>query len=153
MGAETIAALAVISAVGNIKANRDQARAERENADFLREEAAFAVEAGERESFLFQRDAAEIRGEQVGAFAKAGISFEGSALLALKDTDEQIIGEIAAIKRDTEFRERLALLKAGAAEKRASSLTSPLSTLLAIGGPAARGTVQRQRLRVGGSGA
>src|SRR5690606_24620807 len=76
----------LIQGVSGIKSNLAKASVERANAAFFMEQARFAEIAGERAEFLLRAEANRVRGQQISAFAKAGVDLSGSALSVLADT-------------------------------------------------------------------
>jgi len=132
--AAVIAVATVVTVAGQIKARRDQARAEERNAAFLAEQAEFARQAGEREVTLFERESGEVLAGQIGSFAKAGLDFSGSPLLRVTETRRLILEEKEAIRKNARFNVRFANVRAEASRKRARDLKDPLNTLLGSGG-------------------
>jgi len=119
MGAPAIAAGAGIGFAGNLmevsaqaSADAAAASAEDRNAAFAMEAAQFEAEASEREQEIFRNESALQFGEQVSAFAKAGVDISGSPLLVLADSKRVAGTELSAIKREGEFRVRRAILQA-----------------------------------------
>ncbi len=108
---------------GNMKANSAQAEAERANALFYEEQAQFARESTFRSLEIYQDDAEDFRAKQLGAIARGGVAFSGSALEIMADTELKRIRESDAIVRDGKFKEREAFLKAGASIEQAERLT------------------------------
>jgi hypothetical protein len=105
------------------KSDRDQADAERKNADFYREQAANAKFTGDRELLLFDRSSKITYGEQASAFAKAGVdTAESSRFLA----QQQLFGsqQTNALTKERDMNVRLATLKAEQADTEAFQLDS-----------------------------
>jgi len=116
----------VIGVIGKRKAKGRQAEAERANASFLREQAEFAEISGKRELNIFERQSDRVIGAQQSAFAKAGVDLSGSALAVLAESKQQAAEEKGAIRRESEFRVRLANLRAQEAEGAAGRLEGGL---------------------------
>lgn len=119
-----IAFMAIGSLMGGAakaKSDRDQANAERQNADFYREQAANAKYTGDRELLLFDRQSKVTYGEQRSAFAKAGVDMqESSRFLA----EQELYGsqQTAALTKERDMNVRLATLKAEQADSEAFNL-------------------------------
>ena len=123
----------VIKSFGQIKANNDQAAAERQNAAYYREQADFARKAGDRKRTIFDRESTVVYGDQVAGFAKAGVDTTNSSFfLAQQVLYRQT--ESFAIKQESDFNVRLAMLRAEQAESTANALSDPLNNALMIGG-------------------
>jgi len=77
-------------------------------------------------------------GEQLGAFAKAGVDISGSSYMVAKTMlfRQQ---ESFAIKQEADFNVRLAMLKADQAERHADSLEDSDNNLLQFAGTALSG--------------
>lgn len=116
MGAGTM-----LQAYGQYKASLDQADAEERNAGWYREQAAFARESGERQRMVFDRESKILFGEQLSAFAKAGVDTAQSAQFMAQQYLYRA-QEDYAIDREADFNERLATLRADQAEETAYSL-------------------------------
>jgi hypothetical protein len=112
------------SIYGQVKANAAEAEANRQNASFLREQADFAAEAGARELAIFKDNADQFFGNQVTSIGAGGVAVSGSALQVLADTKMRTMREEQAIKADTAFKQREALLRAGASMEQAERLSS-----------------------------
>jgi len=125
---------------GQWRANQDQADAEAANAAFLREQAAFFAEAGRREELLQDRESKRLFGNQVSAYAAAGVDIgSGSALAVLAESRANAVEETAAIQKETDLRVRLALLRAQQADSTAKNLRSFKNNALQLGGTALGG--------------
>lgn len=131
-----LAAMAVgtiIKSYGQIKANMSQAEAERQNAGFYREQAAFAQKSGDRKREIYDRESQVLYGDQVSAFAKAGVS-TGSSSFFLAQQMLLRQNESFAIKEEADFNVRLAMLRADQSDSTARALSDPLTNgLLAAG--------------------
>lgn len=110
--------------MGSLQSDSDQADAERANASFFREQAEFTREATVRELQLFNTKAVESFGQTVGAYAASGVQLSASALEVLAGEKKTMNEQANAIKREGEFKQRLALLRANQADATADSLTS-----------------------------
>lgn len=123
----------IIKSFGQIKANNDQAAAERANAAYYREQADFAKKAGDRKRTIFDRESTVIYGDQVSGFAKAGVDTANSSFfLAQQMLYRQT--ESFAIKQEADANVRLAMLRAEQSESTANALSDPLNNALMIGG-------------------
>ena len=60
---------AALQIYGNYQANQAQARANRANAAFYREQAKLTLEAAKREQAIFEKESDQFFGSQVNAFA------------------------------------------------------------------------------------
>lgn len=123
----------LLKAYGNYKANMDQGEAEKRNASFYREQADFARKAGERQQQIFDRQSQVLYGDQLGAFAKAGVDTSASSFYLAKEVffRQQ---ESYAIKQEADMNVRLAMLRADQAQRNADSLQDPTNNLLQAGG-------------------
>lgn len=110
--------------MGQIKANKGAAEAEKQNAAFYAEQAKFAQAAGERAEDIFKRETNEFLGNQTSAFAKAGVDLSGSALVALMDTHEKAKAEIGAIRTERDLNVKTAKLRGQAAIQNADRYTN-----------------------------
>lgn len=122
---------------GEYQANQDQADAEERNAAFYREQAAFAKKAAERQRTIFDRESVILHGQQVGAFAKAGVDTQHSSrFLAQQVMFRQ--QESQAIKDEGDMNVRLANLRGEQADETARQLRDPTTNLLNMGGNVAQ---------------
>lgn len=124
MAVPLLIAGAAIAAYGAIKSNSDRADAERQNADYFNEQASYAQAVGDRELGVFSEKAEMLRGQQVGAYAKAGVDLSGSPLLFLEQQSIRREREERAIKTETERRVRLAQMKGMQAGEAADNYSS-----------------------------
>lgn len=131
----------IMRGVGQYQANQAQAQAEEQNASFYREQAAFAKAAGDRSRKIFDRESAVLLGDQVGAFAKAGVD-TGSSSFFLAQQMLYRQEESYAIKQEADFNVRLAMLRAEQASSTASALTDPMTNILQFGGSALSAAAQ-----------
>lgn len=130
-----MAAGTAMNVMGNMRANQDKARAEAANASYYREQAAFADEAGKRAEKIFERKADRLYGQQVSAFAKAGVDIgSGSALDFLGESKALQIEERYAIKREAEMNVRLASLRANASMETSRAYGDSTNNFLQAGG-------------------
>lgn len=126
---------AVLSAYGKIKADMDQAEAEKQNASFYREQADFAKYAGDRKQQIFNNETVKLQGAQGSAFAKAGVDTSNSSMFMAKELFYRQKEEVA-IKLEADMNVRLAMLRADQATKTAEQLGSFENTMMTIGGAA-----------------
>lgn len=107
--------------IGRAQADYAQADAERENAQYYREQADFAAQAGRRQRDIFERDSKILVGDQLSAFAKAGIDTQASSFF-IANTTLQRSRESGAIKAEADMNVRLASLRANQASQTAWDL-------------------------------
>ena len=123
-GTALTAAGTALSIFGQIQANLAQARAEEQNAAWLRDQAEFFEEVTERELGLARREGMFQVGEQIGSFVSGGVELEGSALDVINSSFNRLSDELAAIQAQGDFAVNEALFKAEAAQFRAGELSS-----------------------------
>ncbi len=121
----------VLRAYGLFEANHKQAESERANASYYREQAAYAESAGERARLIHDKESKILFGNQVSAFAKAGLDTSDSSLF-LASQKLYAFQEDAAIAKETAMQVHLANLRADQSEQTASDLENPLNTLLQL---------------------
>jgi hypothetical protein len=134
IGLGAMAAGGVVRGIGQWAANQDQADAERKNAAYYDEQAAFAEASWKREREIYQREGQLAVGAQMSAFAKAGVDMQGSPLLAQFDTLKKIDDELAAIDAEGAMNVRLARLRSKNSREYADSLSSFRNNALQFGG-------------------
>jgi hypothetical protein len=125
-----------LQAYGMFRANNAQAAAEEANAGFFREQADFAREAGDRQRKIFNHESDYLFGDQMSAFAKAGVDTGSSSYFM----SQQVLfrqEESYAIKKEADMNVRLAMLRADQSQQTANSLRNPVNTLLPIMGEGA----------------
>lgn len=128
---------------GQMKSNQDQSIAEARNAEYYRDQARFAQEAGDREEMLATRQAKQFLGSQVTALAANGIDVgSASAVDLLADTQIQAIQERAAIRAETAFRVNLANLRAADSQATSDALGSPTNQIFTFASGALTGAAQ-----------
>jgi peptidyl-tRNA hydrolase len=138
IGAVLMGAGLALDAYGNAKANKAQAAAEERNAQFLRRQAHFNQQSGERQLLLFDRESAILHGDQLSAFAKAGIDTASSArFMALEMGFRQ--EERIAIKDEFRLDVDLARLRAEDSQRAANSLRDPTNQMMQTFGILSRG--------------
>ena len=115
---------AALQIYGNYQANHAQARANRANAAFYREQAKLTLEAAKREQAIFEKESDQFFGSQVNAFAKGGVDLSGSALLYLAGTKQEMSNESVVILENGIRAANNTLLQADSLEKEAKRLTS-----------------------------
>lgn len=125
-----------LSIFGQIQANIAQAKAERENAAWLEEQAEFIRSSTERSLSIYQRQAGKFKEDQASALGASGFEMSGSASDIFNDTLRSISEELDAIAMQGQMQEREALLKASSARKQAKRLSSLGVNLLQAAGPA-----------------
>lgn len=112
-----------VSTLGKLDANQAQADAERRNAAWYEDQADYARDVGERKRNIFKRQAEQVQGRQMSAFAKAGVDISSSSLFL----SQQLFfaqQEDGAIKQEADMNVRLAKMKAQEANRVADNLTS-----------------------------
>ena len=82
-GAALFAASAIFGGFGQMQANRDEAKALKQNAEALKLQKRAAEVAAKREANLQEDEAALYIGEQITNIARSGVVIEGSALSAI----------------------------------------------------------------------
>lgn len=141
----------VLRGIGQARANQDQAAAERQNASFYREQANFAQKAGDRQRGIFDRESQILYSEQQSGFAKAGVD-TGSSSYFMAQQMLYRQDESYAIKEETDFNVRLAMLRADQADATARSLSDPMNNIMQIGGGVLSTLGQSGLLDKGGGG-
>lgn len=125
---------AMLVAGGQIKQNMDAARAEDENAQnyFLQADRTAQVYA--RKYRLLSRSQDQFAARQKSAFAKAGISLEGSALDVLTDTRTQQVFEREALRQEARWDIEAFEREGRQAGRRAQSYNSFGRNFMEVGG-------------------
>lgn len=141
----------VIKGIGQLKANMDQADAESKNASWYREQAAYARQVGDRQRSIFEDESQLLYGEQLSAFAKAGVDTSSSSLFMAKTMISRQ-DESYAIKKEADMNVRIAMLRADQAEATANQLRDPINNILQIGGGLLSGAGQSGLFDGGGGG-
>lgn len=109
---------------GNYKANMDEARAEAANQSWMMEQQAQIKKSTEREIGIYNRSAQEQMASLENAFAKSGISMQGSAMALQQQNELFKKMEIDAIISQGDMQMREASFKIGASQAKQSALTS-----------------------------
>lgn len=127
-----------LNIMGQARADADQADAEERNAAYYREQAAYAAKVGERQQDIFDRESKILVGDQMSAFAKAGVNTQSSSLFMAK---EMLFRqeESNAIKVEADQNVRLAMLRADSAQSTADALNDPTNKFLKGAGTALSG--------------
>lgn len=133
---------------GNIKSNLDESKAEMQNAQAYESQAAYAKAVHARKLKLLDRQQKDFAGKQKAMFAKSGISFSGSVLDVLVDTqvaqkDEMIAAQNEAAQEISSYQ-----FRANASYKRARALSDP-GTMFLRGGGTALSTYANYSARAG----
>jgi hypothetical protein len=123
-GAGLLVVGTAISIFGQMQANLAQAQAERENAAWLEEQAAFIQESTERSLSIYQRDSEFFKESQLEALGSSGFKLTGTASDIYDDTLMSISEEFEAIKRQGYMQQKEALLKANQASRQGQRLGS-----------------------------
>lgn len=109
---------------GNVKANLDQARAEAENAIWMRQQADYIQRSTKREYEIFNRESQENMAALENTFAKAGVSMAGTALEVQAQEQLKRQQELDAIVDQGNMNMQEAMLKANASQRNADNLGS-----------------------------
>jgi hypothetical protein len=109
---------------GQWSANMEQAMQERVNARYHRMEAAYAQEAQQRAEDLASYSYSNRVGSQISAYASGNVEISGSASLTVGATVGMALNELHAIKEKGKMDTMLAQLRAGQADRNASTLGS-----------------------------
>lgn len=128
------AAGAVISTLGRMKSDVDQARAERANAAYYREQQAFTLEQMFNERDIFDRKSNKLKGQQLAYAGGTGFTTTSNVLDQLGYESAIMQKERNMIIRNGEFKARLAGLKAEQSDTTAELLASPERMLGNMGG-------------------
>lgn len=118
------AAGTIMKAYGEQQAAESEAQANLENAKLYKEQAEFAREAGERQREIFDRESEILLGDQMSAFAKAGVDTSNSSMYLAKSMLFRS-QESYAIKTETDMNVRLAMLRGDHAIAEANRLKDP----------------------------
>lgn len=136
-----IAAVGVGTQVfGGYKATMDEANAEVANANFYREQAAFAEATKERELRLFDKESAIFESGTLSKIVKSGGSMTAADIGIMASNRIEMRKERDAINKEGNFRTRLANLRAQASMQRAGDLRegAPLQAFGTLMGGASR---------------
>lgn len=109
--AAIIGAGTAVSIYGAIKENNDKADAERQNAEYYRDQAQYAQHIGDREKSLFLTKAEEVEAAQAGAYTLGGVEMTGSPLAFMESQAIRKSQTLRAMSEETASRVRLAQLK------------------------------------------
>jgi hypothetical protein len=115
----------LIQLEGQRKADKAEAQAHRENANFQIEQANLIKKASEKEADVFKARGEEFIGEQRSAFAKAGVEMSGSALLQVAQSQRKIKDELGSIREEGLRNANVALNSAAESNRRANALSDP----------------------------
>jgi hypothetical protein len=140
---------------GQIQANNAEAEAQELNAEFFEEQKIASEMATRRELDIFDREGDAFFGDQVSAYAKAGVDLSGSILTALVGTKQKIKSERAAIEEQGRLRVKAAGFKVEEAKtnaKRArdSSFFQSIQTIAGVSSIAASRSASRSKVSTGG---
>ena len=109
---------------GNFKANMDEAEAEAQNLQLMREQSELVKKTTEREKAIYNRASLQEVSAIDNAFASSGIRMDGTAL-AWKQQQEFIrMQEMEAIELEGRMNLRTAMLKISSTQDRISNLRS-----------------------------
>lgn len=118
-----------IQMFGNYKANMDEASAEYANEMWMTEQAKQIEKSTQRELGIYDRESQNSMAATVNAFAKSGISMEGSALAVRQQEELMRLNELDAIRDQGNMQLREAYLKISASQGKQSSLTSAFNNV------------------------
>jgi len=143
--------------LGEAEEKRQKRRAMLANISYYKTEAEFINYATQREEDIFLNEAAEVSASQMGAFAKAGVDFSGSAMLKFAETNERKNAELLAIRENKRRQLGFASLRRREAERDLKSsggfmaALGPMGTLLggAAKTTAASGPASDQGMGIG----
>lgn len=110
------------NAIGQIKADGDEAAAHRKNAMEYENNAAYIERVGKRKLSLLEREQGQFVDRQKSAFAKSGISFDGSVIDFIADTKVEQLRERKAVEMETFMEARFMRSKAAQSTSRAETL-------------------------------
>jgi len=127
---------AAIKIAGQIMSNFSQSATERENEQFYREQAQYAMESARRAEDIAEFEYTTRVGQQISKYASGGVELSGSAALTSAGTIKNMLDEMIAIDKKAAIESKLALLRATQSGERASMLQSPLYNALQISGTA-----------------
>ena len=109
---------------GNFKANMDEAEAEAQNLQLMREQSELIKKSTEREKAIYNRASLQEVASIDNAFASSGIRMDGTAL-AWKQQQEFIrMQEMEAIELEGRMNLRSAMLKISSTQDKISNLRS-----------------------------
>lgn len=110
MGVETAAAVAIggtaLQIYGQYEEAQAKAEAAKKNAASKREMAYDVLERAKYNINETQKEGDVFAAEQLGAYAKSGVAFEGSVLLALEDTAYKISQSMVNQQREADSKAR-----------------------------------------------
>lgn len=113
-----------MQALGQFKADEAQASAEEQNAGYYVEQEKFMLDEMFRSLDVFDRKASTLKGAQIQHAGAQGTAITGFTLDRLAGESALMASERGAIKRNGEFKARLAGLRATQANDTADALTS-----------------------------
>lgn len=122
----------LFSAYGQYKASRAQEKAERQNARYMREQAELNKLAAERELDIFERESEQFLGDQLSIISRSGVSLSGSALMGIADEKRSIMNEAEVIKITGQRNVNLANMRAQQSENAAKD-TARIRNIQTIG--------------------
>jgi hypothetical protein len=123
-----------IRTFGQLKADSDQANAERANASYFREQEAFTLEEMFREVNIFEGTATRAKGEQLVHAGSQGTAITSFTLDRLGQQTALMESQKESIIRQGKFKARLASLRANQADENVDALNSPERKLANLGG-------------------
>ena len=113
-----------VQVAGQIASNWSQAQAEKRNADFYREQAAYARLAQQRAEALAEVEFTAGIGQQISSYAASGVDMSGSAAITVGASVKALADEIWAIRKKGDIEVKLASMRGDSAEQRAETLNS-----------------------------
>lgn len=109
---------------GGFMSARAEKRARRANAAAYEKQREMARFASERELDIFKTESAAFLGDQISAFAKAGVDMSGSALMQIVSTQGQIEREKSAIAMGASRQAEMFTMQANNERRQARNATS-----------------------------
>jgi len=127
-----------IQVAGQFMSNFAQASAERQNAEFFKEQAEYARQSARRAEDIAEFDYTAKIGNQNSAYARGGVDISGSAALTIGGTIRNMMEEIMAIRKKGNMESRLAMMRARQSSERSETLGSFQYNALELGGTVVR---------------
>lgn len=113
-----------ISAAGQVAAGKARSRAAREEAEARFAQADEVLRRADINVQRAQRQASELEGRQIGAFARGGVALAGSALMFIEETQARAREDIAEIRISARKNAENIVLGGKALEAQAGSIQS-----------------------------
>jgi hypothetical protein len=124
----------IFKSIGQIKANKDEAREHLANAESLRAERKLGQFEQTRKMNIFNRKITDFGAQQVSGYARAGVDLSGSALAVVAQTKADAVGERIGLQRQFKGKQDRLRLEEHKSRKRAGQLNDTgNNTLLMLG--------------------